>query len=340
MQVRVLRRVLKAAPLSAKQQRNEKNEGRGRRLKTVLENTGRLDRTGANALTDLTLSIEGGCSIHHHQVPNSDTLGSAGVHYLLIDKCLSFPGGVLPIEVQFRVLILESKLGRERIDISEIYPDYLYALDRTITLFPGFHQQSQRRGISENRAHHSVGKFISLGRVHVLWIGNLRCRITVTRQLGGFGGQPQVFDLLGGELNIHRRRIFIEVFDRPGSGDGNYLLSLGQQPCQADLRWSAVVLSGQGLDLGYELQDGGEVFARIFGCEPAEVVLREIVKGLDLPREQSAAHGGVGNDRDAELAARIHDLELRRLDVEAEQTVFHLHGSNRMHGVCPADCCG
>jgi hypothetical protein len=145
-----------------------------------------------------------------------------------MDKCLSFPTGVLSIEVQFHVLILESRLGKREFISQKFIQTTLHALNRPITIFPGFHQQLQSRGISEDRAHHSVGKFVSSGRVRVLWSGNLRCGITVTRQFGGFGGQPQVFDLLGRELNVRRCRVFIQVFDRPGSGDGNYLLSLGQ----------------------------------------------------------------------------------------------------------------
>lgn len=64
-----------------------------------------------------------------------------------------------------------------------------------------------------------------------------------------------------------------------------------QEPVDGDLAGGAALVLGDGLDGGDELEVLGEVVALPARVEPAEVVLRKLVKRLYLAAEEASAKG-------------------------------------------------
>ena len=97
---------------------------------------------------------------------------------------------------------------------------------------------------------------------------------------------------------------------------------------------------GESLNLGYELHDGRKVLARVLRCETSKVVFIEVIERLDLPGEQAAADWRVSHNGDAKFTAGVYNIVLRRLDIEAEETVFDLNSGDRVDSVGSPDSGG
>jgi len=147
-------------------------------------------------------------------------------------------------------------------------------------------------------------------------------------------------NLLGSKLQIRSSRVLLEVLDRSCARNRDHLLPLGENPRKADLGRSDIVLLRHGLDFGYELENLGEILARIFGNHTEEALLGKIVVRAEISGEQAAADRAIGDDGDAELAARPQNVVLRGLNVEAEKTVLYLDSRDGMHGVRAANVVG
>lgn len=93
----------------------------------------------------------------------------------------------------------------------------------------------------------------------------------------------------------------------------------GQNPVDGELGRRAALLRGSTLNLLNELEVDCEVL-RIKAGEVAEHrVLGDVVKGLDLSRQQAPADGRVCDEGDAVLGARSSDSVLQYVSREAER---------------------
>ena len=68
-----------------------------------------------------------------------------------------------------------------------------------------------------------------------------------------------------------------------------------------------------------------------------EIILFEIIPRPDLGRQHTTADGRVRDDRDAELAARVEEVDGRALDVEGQGKVVDLRGCDGGDGASAAE---
>src|SRR5712675_508473 len=83
-----------------------------------------------------------------------------------------------------------------------------------------------------------------------------------------------------------------------GAGNRHDVVSLREHPRQRELRRGTLVLLRDFLDPRDQLEVLLEVLALKTRVLSPEIVLREIVDFLDLPREKSTAKGTVGDKAD------------------------------------------
>src|SRR3989449_2834661 len=146
--------------------------------------------------------------------------------------------------------------------------------------------------------------------------------------LGGDRFDPS--QILRAELNSRGPDVFLQVAASLGPGNRHHVLTLGQQPRERELGGRAPLLSRQLLHPRDEIQVLREVRALEARVVAAPIVLRQVVERLEPPREEPSPDGAVGDEPDAQLAARRQDLVL---GIAAPQRIFGLQRADRVHGV-------
>src|SRR4029453_16583344 len=107
------------------------------------------------------------------------------------------------------------------------------------------------------------------------------------------------------------------------------LLPARPRPRQSELRRRAALGSAELLDALDQRQVLAEILALEARREAAIVVGGEILEALNPTAKEAAAERTVGDEADAELAARGEDAVLR---IAAPQRVLALQRRDRMHG--------
>lgn len=166
---------------------------------------------------------------------------------------------------------------------------------------------------------------------------NSRGRVPVPRQLRLLSIPPQLGNLVPAQLDLERTRIVLEVFERRRARDGNDVVALGGHPREAHLGRGSPMAARDLADAVDEGHDAREVVAAELGHAAAPVVGRQVVERLDGAREQAAPDGAVGDDGDAQLAARLEDARPVRLDVQEERAVLDLVRGDGVHRVGAPD---
>ena len=136
--------------------------------------------------------------------------------------------------------------------------------------------------------------------------------LDIARSRGGAGGQrlcdPR--DVLGGERNLQRPQILIEIFAPLRAGNGHDVLALREHPGQRELRRRAALLARNALDTFEQRQILVEILALETRRLPPVVVLRQVAGRLEAPGQEAAPERAIGDEADAELAAGGEDLLL------------------------------
>ena len=136
-------------------------------------------------------------------------------------------------------------------------------------------------------------------------------------------------NLFGGQRNLQRSEILVEIFASLRAGNGHDVLALREHPGQGELRRRAAFVARNGLDPFEQPEILVEILALKPRRLPAVVVLRQVRVRLEAPRQEAASERAIGDEADAELAAGGEEL---LLGLAAPQGIFGLQGCNRMHG--------
>lgn len=166
---------------------------------------------------------------------------------------------------------------------------------------------------------------------------NSRGRVPIPRQLRLLRIPPQLGNLVRRQLDLERARIVLEVLERRGARDRNDVVALGGHPRKAHLGRRSPVAARNLADPVDEGHDAREVVAAELGHAAAPVIGRQVVERRDGAREKPAPDGAVGDDGDAQLAARLEDARPVRLDVQEERAVLDLVRGDGVHRMCAPD---
>lgn len=195
--------------------------------------------------------------------------------------------------------------------------------------------------IPKHQAGHAafaISKSISLfTRLQKKKRKNSRGRVPVPRQLRLLSIPPQLGNLVRRQLDLERTRIVLEVLERRRARDRDDVVALSGHPRKAHLGRRSPMAARNLADAVDEGHDAREVVAAELGHAAAPVVGRQVVERRDGAREQPAPDGAVGDDGDAQLAARLEDARPVRLDVQEERAVLDLVRGDGVHRVGAPD---
>src|SRR5436189_2983207 len=133
--------------------------------------------------------------------------------------------------------------------------------------------------------------------------------------------------VLLGERDLQRGKVLEQVLPPLGPEDRHDVLAPGPHPRQRELRGRALLLDRDLLDVAEQLEVLGEVLPLEPRRAPAPVVGGEVLESLDLAGEESPPERAVGDEADAQLAARGKRPVLH---VAAPQRVLALEGGDGM----------
>ena len=114
------------------------------------------------------------------------------------------------------------------------------------------------------------------------------------------------------ERDVERRDVLLEVLHPLRARDRDDVVALRQHPRERELRRGAAFLPRDLLHERHEVEVLLEVLALEARVVAAVVVGREIVDRAELPGQEAAAERAVGDEADAELAARSAGSRPRR----------------------------
>src|SRR5207247_8215957 len=106
------------------------------------------------------------------------------------------------------------------------------------------------------------------------------------------------------ERYLQRAQVLLEVRASLRAGNGDDVFSLREDPCQRELRGPAALAGGHLADARDEVEILLEVLALEARRQTAVVVGRQILEARDLSGQEAAPERAVGDEPDAELAAR------------------------------------
>src|SRR5439155_18329483 len=116
--------------------------------------------------------------------------------------------------------------------------------------------------------------------------------------------------VLGTELHLGRGRILLEVAAALGAGYRHDVVALGLYPRQGQLTGGDALVVGHGPDGLDQLKVAVEVLALEARLRTPEVALLEVVRALDLAREEAPTERAVGHDPDPQVACDRDDFGL------------------------------
>lgn len=127
--------------------------------------------------------------------------------------------------------------------------------------------------------------------------------------------------------------ILIKILGRSCSGDRDDVRALSKKPCDSNLGRSTAVVIGNILQPLNQFKDLREVFLCVLGELAAEIIFGNIGERLNLPSQETSAHGTVCNDSDTKFTAGSQKIGGGRFNVQGERTVFHLVRGNGVNGM-------
>src|ERR1700732_1492254 len=161
-----------------------------------------------------------------------------------------------------------------------------------------------------------------------------------TRGIAFAGGHAERGDFVdtqefrSGNRNFKRSKILIEIRSPLCARNGYYVFSPRKHPRQRELRGSAAFLGCNFLNSLNQFQVLLEVLALKSRSMPAVIVLRDILKFLELARQKTAAKRAVCDESNSQLVADGKDFVF---GIARPQRVLRLEGRNGMCGVSAPD---
>lgn len=141
-------------------------------------------------------------------------------------------------------------------------------------------------------------------------------------------------EIIRGQLNLQCAKILLHPVQALRSRDRHDMLTLGQQPGQRKLCWSAAFLRGHFPDQS----DNLKILVEVLSLEPrimtAVIIRRQVIEALDLTGQEAAAQRTVRNKSDTQFLDQRQDFILH---LSAPQGVFCLQCSDGMNRVGAAD---
>lgn len=128
-----------------------------------------------------------------------------------------------------------------------------------------------------------------------------RLRIAGTMHFCGIDELAHLLVVLRGELDVQGGHVLIKVLDSGRAGDGDDIITLAHQKCQAKLARRAAFVFGQRLDALDQLQILGEVLLAVPRSEAAEIAFLEIGAALDAAGQEPTTQRRIGDGRNSEL---------------------------------------
>lgn len=134
--------------------------------------------------------------------------------------------------------------------------------------------------------------------------------------------------IIARELDFKRAEIFLEIGAALRSRNRHDVFTLCEHPGEGQLRRLAALFLG---DFANAI-DHAHVLLKIVALEPREVaaiiVRSEVLEAANFAREKAASERAIGDEADAQLAARREDFIL---GLARPERVFRLQRSDRMN---------
>src|SRR2546425_7069671 len=178
-----------------------------------------------------------------------------------------------------------------------------------------------------------------LATVYLLDVDALHLGLGIARARGGAGGHRLVDprEILLREIDRQRLHVLLEIGAPLGPRDGEDVLALREEPGERELGRGGALLPRDLFDPAHETEIVLEIALLEARMLTASVVFRHVPGLLDSRAQEATPDGRVGDEGDAELAAR-GDCILGGLAIE--QRVLALHGADGVDGLRAPDGLG